>query len=281
MKISVVVTTYNRPAALSLVLRALLAQQRLPDEILIADDGSTEETRAAIQTLARTSSVPMLHLWQEDQGFRAAAARNLSVAAAQGDLIVFLDGDCVPRPDFVAQHQCLAEPGQFVAGSRVLLNPAFTEQVVSQQPPLHQWGRLTWLLHRIQGHANRWWPLCHLPGQTWRKSQPMRWQSARTCNMAVWREDLLAVNGFDEQYQGWGHEDADLAVRLIRQGVHYKNGRFATTVLHLWHPENDRSQLPENVAKLEKILNSSLTQAAQGLNRYSPPMVAQALQARA
>ncbi len=200
------------------------------------------------------------------------------MAAAQGDLIVFLDGDCVARPDFIAQHQRLAETGHFVAGSRILLNPDLTETVTNQQAHLYQWGRWKWLLQRLQGHTNRWWPLCHLPGQTWRKLHPMRWQSARTCNLAVWRRDLWAVNGFDEQYQGWGHEDADLAVRLIRHGVHYKNGRFATTVLHLWHQENDRSQLPDNLAKLETILHSSQTQAAQGLNRYSPQMIASALQ---
>ncbi len=281
MKISVVVTTYNRPAALTTVLRSLLAQHQLPHEILVADDGSANETREAIQSIAKESTVPLHHLWQIDDGFRAAAARNLAVVAAQGDLIVFLDGDCVTRPDFIAQHHGLAEPGWFVAGSRVLLNPSLTEQLVDQQWPVHHWSRWQWLTQRLQGQINRWWPLCHAPGQVWRKAQPRQWQSARTCNLAVWRNDLLAVNGFDESYQGWGHEDADLAVRLIRHGVHYKNGRFSTTVLHLWHPENDRSQLPENVARLKHILGSPHTQAVRGLDGYTPQAVSKALQARA
>jgi len=278
MKISVVVTTYNRPQALVLVLRGLLAQRQAPFEILIADDGSGDPTRQAIRQMARDANVPIRHLWQADDGFRAASARNMAVAAAQGELIVFLDGDCIPRPDFIAQHARLAQAGWFVAGSRLLLTPALTHQAENQQWPIHLWGRGAWWLQRLAGHTNRWLPLLNLPGHAWRRRQPAHWQSARTCNMAVWRSDLVAVNGFDESYQGWGHEDADLAVRLIRHGVHYKNGRFALTVLHLWHAENDRSQLPENLARLDAILHGTHTQAPVGLAQHSPASIQQALQ---
>ena len=277
MKISVVVTTYNRPQALSLVLRALLAQHLPPFEILVADDGSTEDTRQTIRQMASQSDVPVRHLWQTDAGFRAAAARNLAVAAAQGELIVFLDGDCIPRPDFLAQHARLAQAGWFVAGSRLLLTKTLTELVQTQQSPIHQWGLWTWWVQRLKGQTNRWLPLLNLPGHAWRRRQPQHWQSARTCNMAVWRSDLVAVNGFDESYQGWGHEDADLAVRLIRHGVNYKNGRFALTVLHLWHAENDRSQLPENIARLDAILMGKHTLASVGLGKYSPEVIEQAM----
>ena len=278
MKISVVVTTYNRPQALVLVLRGLLAQRQAPFEILIADDGSGDPTRQAIRQMTRDANVPIRHLWQADDGFRAASARNMAVAAAQGELIVFLDGDCIPRPDFIAQHARLAQAGWFVAGSRLLLTPALTHQAENQQWPIHLWGRGAWWLQRLAGHTNRWLPLLNLPGHAWRRRQPAHWQSARTCNMAVWRSDLVAVNGFDESYQGWGHEDADLAVRLIRHGVHYKNGRFALTVLHLWHAENDRSQLPENLARLDAILHGTHTQAPVGLAQHSPASIQQALQ---
>ena len=281
MKISVVVTTYNRPQALRLVLNALLAQRQAPFEILIADDGSAGPTRELIRQMAHQAAVPIHHLWQADDGFRAAAARNLAVAAAQGDLVIFLDGDCVPRPDFIAEHARLAQPGWFVPGSRLLLGPFLTQEAEAQQWPIHQWGRWAWLKHRLSGHANRWLPLINLPGQAWRRRQADHWQSARICNMAVWRSDLVAVNGFDESYQGWGHEDADLAVRLIRHGVRHKNGRFALTVLHLWHAENDRSQLPENVARLDAILKGQHTQAPLGLAQRSPDSVRQAMQPRA
>ena len=281
MKISVVITTYNRPQALRLVLRALLAQHQAPFEILVADDGSGDTTRQTLRRMARDAKVPIRHLWQTDDGFRAASARNVAVAAAQGELMVFLDGDCIPRPDFIAQHARLAQVGWFVAGSRLLLTPALTQKAEDQQWPLHQWGRGAWWVQRVMGQTNRWLPLLNLPGQAWRRKQPGHWQSARTCNMAVWRSDLVAVNGFDESYQGWGHEDADLAVRLIRHGVHYKNGRFALTVLHLWHAENDRSLLPENLARLEAILQGTHTQAPLGLAQHSPASVQQAMQMQA
>ena len=278
MKISVVVTTYNRPQALSLVLRALIAQCQPPFEILVADDGSGEPTRLAIRQMAHHADIPIRHLWQNDDGFRAATARNMAVAAAQGELIVFLDGDCIPRTDFIAQHARLAQAGWFVAGSRILLSQTLTHQAEVQQWPMHQWGLWAWLGQNFSGQTNRWLPLLNVPGQGWRCRQPQHWQSARTCNMAVWRSDLVAVNGFDESYQGWGHEDADLAVRLIRHGVHYKNGRFALTVLHLWHAENDRSLLPENLARLDAILNGSHTQAPVGLAQHSHRSIEQAMQ---
>jgi glycosyltransferase involved in cell wall biosynthesis len=281
MKISVVVTTYNRPQALSLVLRGLLAQSQPPFEILIADDGSGDLTGQTIRQMARDTGVPIRHLWQNDVGFRAASARNMAVAAAQGELMVFLDGDCIPRHDFIAQHARLAQTGWFVAGSRLLLTKTLTEQVQTQQSPIHEWGRWAWWVQRVMGQTNRWLPLLNLPGQVWRRRQPQHWQSARTCNMAVWRTDLVAVNGFDESYQGWGHEDADLAVRLIRHGVHYKNGRFALTVLHLWHAENDRSHLPENLARLDRILQATHTQAPLGLAQHTPASIQQAMQMRA
>jgi GT2 family glycosyltransferase len=175
----------------------------------------------------------------------------------------------------------LAQTGWFVAGSRLLLRKTLTEQVQTQQSPIHEWGRWAWWVQRVMGQTNRWLPLLNLPGQVWRRRQPQHWQSARTCNMAVWRTDLVAVNGFDESYQGWGHEDADLAVRLIRHGVHYKNGRFALTVLHLWHAENDRSHLPENLARLDRILQATHTQAPLGLAQHTPASIQQAMQMRA
>ncbi len=268
MKISVIVTTYNRPDALSAVLQGLAAQQQTHFEVLIADDGSGPETRQIVRTLAKTFPVPLIHVWQEDLGFRAGAARNKASAQATGDYLIFIDGDCVALPSFLTQHEKLAEPGWFVAGNRVLLSEAFTHQTLRQGLALHQRTRWQWLMDRLNGRINRWLPLLLAGDAEWRKNAPKRWQGARTCNLAVWRQDFLAVNGFDEAYAGWGHEDADLAVRLIRQGTYRKDGRFATAVMHLWHKENDRSQLQENVARLEQILAAQRTKAEIGVSQY-------------
>jgi glycosyltransferase involved in cell wall biosynthesis len=272
--ISVVVTTYNRPDALQAVLASLAAQTDEAFEVLVADDGSRPETAAAIAEAAAGFPVALVHLWQPDDGFRAAAARNMAVAASRGDYLVFVDGDCVLRPDFVARHRALAETGWFVAGNRVLLNADFTAKVL-QTPlvELHGDSRLTWLGRRLAGVINRWLPLCFVPGQAWRKRQPQRWQGARTCNLALWRSDFDTVNGFDEAFQGWGHEDADLAIRLLHAGVQRKDGRFATAVLHLWHRENDRSNLEENERRLAEIIASDRRRAAVGIDTYDAARV--------
>ena len=89
-----------------------------------------------------------------------------------------------------------------------------------------------------------------------------------TCNLAVWRKDLLAVNGFDEEYQGWGLEDSDLAIRLLHAGLRRRSARFAAPVVHLWHRENDRGTLAENRRRLEAVLRSREIRARQGLDRY-------------
>lgn len=268
MKPSVIVTTYNRPDALACVLRALAAQDDQGFEVLVADDGSTQDTALLIQNIANGFPVSLLHVWQEDAGFRAGAARNRACAQATGDYLIFLDGDCIPLPDFITRHKQLAEHGWFVAGNRILLSETFTIQALTQAMPLHQRSKLQWLKDRWRGRINRWLPLIGMTDGVWRKRSPQRWQGARTCNLAVWQEDFAAVNGFDEAYAGWGHEDADLAIRLLRKGIQRKDGRFGTAVLHLWHRENDRSHLQENQRRLEHILASQRIQAQRGLNQY-------------
>jgi glycosyltransferase involved in cell wall biosynthesis len=274
MRLSLIVTTYNRSDALRAVLLSLAAQTDCAFEVLVADDGSRLETAAAIAEVAAGFPVPLVHLWQTDDGFRAAAARNLAVAASRGDYLVFIDGDCVLRPDFVARHRALAEAGWFVAGNRILLSQGFTARMLqAPSAALHADSRLNWLGRRLSGAINRWLPLCFLPGQGWRKAQPQRWRGARTCNLALWRADFATVNGFDEAFQGWGHEDADLAIRLLHAGVRRKDGRFATAVLHLWHHENDRSNLPENERRLAEILAGDRVRAEQGIDAYTPEQV--------
>ena len=275
--ISVIVTTYNRPDALRAVLASLAAQTDTAFEVLVADDGSRAETAEAVTAEGVHFPVPLRHLWQEDDGFRAAAARNLAVAASCGDYLVFIDGDCILRPDFVAAHRSLAESGWFVAGNRVLLAEEFTASALKTPlRDLHAGSRFTWLRRRFAGAINRWLPLCHFAGQRWRKRQPQRWQGARTCNLAMWRSDFDAINGFDEAFQGWGHEDADLAIRLLHAGVQRKDGRFATAVLHLWHRENDRSNLAENERRLAEILAADRRRAAVGIDSYNAARVSAA-----
>ncbi len=267
-RVSVIVTTYNRPNALAAVLQGFKAQDEADFEIIIANDGSTKHTERLIRDVAGRLQCPVSHVWQEDRGFRAAAIRNRAVAQARGEYLIFIDGDCIPTFSFVRAHMRLAEPGWFVAGNRVLMSKDFTQRVLEEPLPVHLWTFLHWVYCRTRGWINRIVPLIPLPDGNFRKRNARRREGAKTCNLAVWRADLLRINGLDERYEGWGHEDADLVVRLIRSGVFRKDGRFATAVLHLWHPESDRSQLSANERRLATILAGENIRAVHGVDQY-------------
>lgn len=268
--ISLIITTYNRPDALLKVIQALMAQRtQCPFEVIIADDGSTEATADMLRTLQPTLPFPLRHCWQVDLGFRAAQCRNRAVASAQGEYLIFLDGDCLPFPDFVKRHVELARPNYFVPGSRLLLSQHCTEAVLQNNWLPTHWRKKRWFAARYRGDVNRLLPLIRINSETWfRYLKPRSWVTTRTCNLGLWRSDFLKVNGFDEAFQGWGHEDADLAVRLIQAQVYHKSGRFAVPVLHLWHPEQDRSQEAQNRERLLVHLKGRHFRAEQGIAQY-------------
>jgi len=267
--VSLIVTTYDWPQALQRVLASLDRQRDGAFEIIVADDGSGPDTAAAIRQFQRSARTPLRHVWQPHRGFRAAESRNRAVAASCGDYLVFLDGDCLARPDFLRAHRALAEPGWFVAGNRALLSERFSRSLLASAEAAQRWAARTpagWIGARLRGDVNRLTPLLRLPAGWPRKNKPREWRGAKTCNLAVWRKDFLAVDGFDESYVGWGHEDADLVVRLIRAGVLRKEGRFATSVLHLWHAAAPRQGLGDNERRLAEVLAADRTRAVLGFS---------------
>jgi glycosyltransferase involved in cell wall biosynthesis len=270
MLIAVVVTTYNRPDALQAVLRGYAAQTDSGFELIVADDGSTADTGDLVRAFAARAPFACRHVWHADDGFRAASIRNQAVAASAADYVVFTDGDCVPPPSFVARHRALAEPGWFLSGNRLLLSEAFTRRVLASGAAIEGWSLGHWMRAWTARDINRWMPLVALPDGKWRKRAARRWEGVKTCNLSLWRDDLVHVNGLDERYTGWGMEDSDLVVRLLRAGVRHKSARFAAPVFHLWHRENDRSHLPENQARLREALGAARIRAQQGLDRYLP-----------
>ncbi len=263
--ISLIITTYNRPAALSAVLRGLNSQTVQGFQVIIADDGLTSETTDLIHNFSSQYSLSLV--WQPDNGFQAAAIRNKAIAKATTPYIVFLDGDCIPLPNFIEQHCKLAEQHCFVAGNRILANAGLTNEILKREFDISKWCFCDWIQLRRKKQINRLSPLVTLPNGNWRKFN-QTWKGAKTCNLGVWLNDLKAINGFDERYQGWGHEDADLVVRLLRNKIKRKEGRFGAPVLHLWHEENDRSNEVENFKRLQQILQSKQIFAEQGLNQY-------------
>ena len=269
MRIAVIVTTYNRPDALAAVMEGFLAQSDPDFELIVADDGSTGATRERIGQFAARSPFPVTHVWQEDAGFRAAAIRNKAIASTSAEYLVFTDGDCIPSRHFVASHRKLAEPGHFLSGNRVLLSPDFTAKVLEERLPVHHWPMKKWLSAWREGDINRLLPLISLP-DLMRKRTPEKWKGVKTCNLSAWKRDVVAVNGFDEGYTGWGLEDSDFVIRLLHSGVRHKSARFSAPVFHLWHEENDRSRLSENDRMLEALLASDKIRALEGLDLHRP-----------
>jgi glycosyltransferase involved in cell wall biosynthesis len=264
--ISVIVTTYNREDALEAVLSALSRQTDRKFEVVVADDGSRPTTAALIERWKGCLGVPLSHVWHADRGFRAAEIRNRALLAARGDYCVFLDGDCIARADFVATHRRLAERGRFVTGNRVLLSRELTAAVLREGVLPQTWNLAQWINRRAQGGVNRLAAVLRLPLGPLRKLRPGQWLGARSCNLAVWRSDLELVDGFDASFRGWGREDSDLLIRLLHSGVRRKDGRFATGVIHLWHEEEDRSQLDANDARLDAVLRSDRVRAQAGMS---------------
>jgi len=271
--ISVIVSTYNREDALDVALRALSRQSDRNFEIVVADDGSGPATARVAREWAAKTALPIKHVWHEDRGFRLSDIRNLGIRASAGAYILFLDGDCIARRNFVAAHRRLAEPGWFVTGTRILLSADLTDRILHQGLEPELWGLGRWLVPRARRQLNRFAPFLELRLGAMRKLSARRWRGARGSNMAFWRADLEKVDGFDSSFSGWGREDSDIFIRLIRAGVRRKDGRFANGVLHLWHPEADRCRLAENDRQLDEVLHSDRIAAKRGLSiatEYEP-----------
>jgi glycosyltransferase involved in cell wall biosynthesis len=263
--ISVIVATYNRADALDACLRGFARQSDRGFEVIVADDGSRSDTADLVLSWQGRLGVPLTHVWHEDNGFRLAEIRNRAILASQGANCVFIDGDCIPCRDYVAAHRALSESGWFVAGNRALLSREFTEQVLRDHLEPECWSGVRWLTARLRGDVNRIAPLLRLPLGPLRRLQPTNWRSARGGNLAIRRDDLDRIDGFDAMFSGWGREDSDVVLRLMRVGVRRKDGRFAAGVLHLWHPESDRSRLPGNDARLDEVMRGDRVRANTGL----------------
>lgn len=264
IKLSLIISTYNWPEALELVLRSAINQKVTPYEVIIADDGSKAPTKELIDVYKNKFSCPLIHIWQEDNGFQLAQIRNKAAAAASGEYLVFIDGDCLIRPSFIRNHLKLAKTGCFISGNRALLLKDFSSQVLKEKTCIETWKPT----HFTSNQINRAWALNSIPLGPIRSLKSKCWKQLKGCNFAIWKNDLIAINGLDESFIGWGYEDSELTIRLLRYGLKNRSGRLATTVLHLWHKEQDRTQEHENWAKLQDVLNGDKRIAEKGIDQY-------------
>jgi glycosyltransferase involved in cell wall biosynthesis len=235
MKTSVIVTVYNRPEMLSACLRALALQTVRPDEVIVSDDGSNPEAVKRMQAVFGELPFPVRYVWQEDRGYRLAAARNNAIRAAGGEYLLSLDCDILLLPDALAVHLAQARPGRFLAANRAWVGEEAIRALLNQElsarllevawagadrrhlkPAHRQFVRNLWL--RKVGLAQR-----HKP-------------KILGCHFSLFRADIERINGFDEHYVGWGLEDDDFTLRLHQAGIRGQSLILQARALHLWHP---------------------------------------------
>ncbi len=258
MKLSLIITTYNWPEALLLVLESIKRQTIVPFEVIIADDGSTNETRNLINNFNQKSNFNIVHSWHEDLGFRAAKARNKAISKATGDYIILIDGDSILHTNFLKDHIFHSEPGYFIQGSRVLMTSGETQKVL-QNKKIY----FSFFSSKFKNKKNAIYSR-FLSKIFLRKENHLR--GIRSCNLAFYKQDCININGFNNNFEGWGREDSEFIVRLINSGINRKNIRFNAIQFHLWHNENPRKNLELNDAILQETISKSIKWCEDGIN---------------
>lgn len=275
-RLSVIVCTYNRPLALRAVLAGLRDQSRSDFEVIVADDGSGPPTKAVVDEMMPAFDGRLRHVWQEDRGFRVAAARNRAAEIARSRYLAFLDGDCVPRTDYAHAWMKQEHPDLILRGSRVLCSESLTRRIESgevKEPHRMAMDALRELhrsrdINRFGALRRGFWDRVRVMSSM---TRPRNWRLLRGCNFVVPTEAYFAVGGCDESFEGWGYEDSDLCIRLMNFGLRIRRGLAETCVLHLWHRENDRRFEGENLARLQATRSSLRTHPARGLRQRETP----------
>lgn len=256
--VSLLIATYNWKEALRLSLLSAFAQTVLPKEILVADDGSADDTQLLIEEMQKISPVPIVHIWHEDRGFRLSEIRNKAIARATGNYIIQIDGDIIMNRHFIQDHLDLACEGYFVCGSRILLSSEYSTQLLEGKKDYHSISRR--VLNGMRCHFLR-----HYLSDRYKKNNIMR---LRGCNMAFWRKDLIAVNGYNESFASWGHEDSELAYRLIFLGIKKRFLKMGGVAFHLYHPMASRSGEPEQMTALRQNILDKKKWTTNGLDKH-------------
>lgn len=256
------ISTYNWPEALNLCLLSVKALKVLPDEVIIADDGSADNTRQLIEKFQRDFPVPLKHVWQPDEGFQLAKIRNRGIAASSHDYIIQIDGDLILHPNFVADHIAFSKRGSFVTGSRVMLDEQYSKTLLQNgKTSVNIFNKN--VRNKMNGVRSRF--LRNYLAERYRINDMLY---MRGCNMAFWRDDLVMVNGYNEEFTGWGREDNEVAVRLINSGIKKRIIKFGGIVFHIYHPEKSRSGLNKNDDMLQNAIENKIAYCPLGLNQY-------------
>ena len=260
MKCSLIITTYNWHEALELVILSALGQTRMPDEIIIADDGSKQDTKEVIEKYCYNSTVPIIHSWQEDHGFRLAHSRNLAISKSTCEYIIVVDGDMVLDSRFVADHIKCSEKGTYIQGSRVLLMEEPTKRILNTK----NFKNISFFMKNVKNRIN----MIYVPwvSKIYCMFKNSELNRIRGCNFSLYKEDILAINGFNEDFVTWGKEDSEFVQRLYNNGVKRKNLKFSAMQYHLYHREGNANE--DNIALLQETIDKKLKWCSNGIEKY-------------
>ncbi|MGX9986758.1 glycosyltransferase family 2 protein [Soonwooa purpurea] len=256
MKTALLISTYNWPSALDKVLESVQAQIVLPNEILIADDGSTQETKGLIEQWKLKSKVKISHFWQEDDGFRKTIIMNKAIAGTTADYIIQIDGDIILSRNFVKDHIHESKKSFFLNGSRALIPEVETKKILETKN-LDMKLVLSNLKNKI--NATRFPIVANFFRKDHYKSD-----NVKGCNFSFWRKDFIAVNGYNNDMSGWGHEDIELAARLNNYGIKQRRLKMRAICYHLHHEYFDRKDEKNNFSTYQKVVDDKIIKCANG-----------------
>ena len=265
--VSVIFSTFQQPEWLRKALCGFASQTHRDFEIVVADDGSGEETAQVIRSAGKGMGLPIEHVWQADRGFRKCRVLNKAIARARGDYLIFTDGDCIPHPEFVARHLALAEPGRFLSGGLLRLPIGLSHNIQSDDIASGRAFSASWLRGKGMPFTYKLLKLSaglNLGALLDRVSPATAGWNGH--NASGWKSDILDANGFDER-MGYGGEDRELGERLENAGIRGKRIRHRVTCLHLDHPRGyvDPDIRAENLAIRRKTARLRRTRTEHGI----------------
>ena len=260
MNCSLIICTYNQPEALNLVLSSVSAQSISPNEIIVADDGSSESTARVIKEFSNKTSIPIIHSWQEDVGCRLPHSRNRAIAKSNFEYIIMIDGDTVLHKDFVKDHKRFAQKGLYIQGSRVLLQSEFSSTLLEK----NLFIKPSFYLKHAKNKIN----MLRLPLLTklmsYFKNQNIN--RIRGCNFSLFKEDIIKVNGFNEEMTTWGREDSEFVQRLFNIGTRKQHIKFSGIQYHLYHKERIPNKINNKI--LQATIKNNATWCSLGIDGY-------------
>lgn len=255
--VALLISTYNWPSALNLVLTSVLAQSKMPDEIIIADDGSGEETVVVIRNFRAKLSIK--HVWQEDKGFRKSLILNKAVKQINSDYIIQIDGDIIIHPKFIQDHLETAREGYFVQGSRTMISKEKSAEILkSGQTNFSPFSN---------GLYNRFNAIWFPPLAPLFKLDPSNPFHLKGCNFAYWKKDYISVNGYYNGFEGWGGEDYEFGARLLHAGVKRIRLKMKALAFHIFHSINCRANTGANDIIYRETLIKKLTYRDNGYQK--------------